>query len=139
VDPNIIFACFLPDYLGDLLYMNRSSLRVIIRYRNEAHVLDGPRFREPGLTIRLIMLDSGMQTARVRVIQNPHRRVGTDRRKISFCQCPLGSYYRDSMCSFSNSRIALVVTPKKLETRKFVQCLLDACFSKNDSGPVSEE
>jgi hypothetical protein len=38
--------------------------------------LDGPRFREPGPTIRL-MLDSGMQTARVRVVQNPHSRFGT--------------------------------------------------------------
>jgi hypothetical protein len=31
--------------------------------------LDGPRFREPGPEIRLL-LDSGMQTTRVRVIQN---------------------------------------------------------------------
>jgi hypothetical protein len=44
--------------------MNRSNPRVIIRYRNDAHVLEGPRFREPGPTVRL-MLDSGMQTARV--------------------------------------------------------------------------
>lgn len=30
------------------------------------------------------MLDSGMPTARVRVIQTPHSRFGTGRRKVSF-------------------------------------------------------
>jgi hypothetical protein len=63
--------------------MNRSNPRVIIRYRNDAHVLDGPRFKEPRPTIRP-MLDSGMQTARVRVKEFPHSRVDTGRRKMTF-------------------------------------------------------